>query len=185
MGDISDKLKEEVEKWRNFKRERPTHIEIPGPGQESVWDYPRPPRVEPVDRRIRVEFGGVVVAETTRAYRVIETSSPPVYYLPPDDVRIEYLEPCNHSALCEWKGVSQYWSVRVGPHFAENAAWSYLDPWDGYEAIQDYVAFNASKMDACYVDEHRVVPQPGTYYGGWITPDVVGPFKGEPGTERW
>jgi uncharacterized protein (DUF427 family) len=132
-----------------------------------------------------VEFGGVVVAESNRAYRVLETSSPPAYYLPPDDVQADYLQLTDRTSLCEWKGLSRYWSVRVGPHYAENAAWSYPEPWPGYEAIAGYFAFYAGKMDACFVGEQRVTPQPGEYYGGWITPDIVGPFKGEPGTEHW
>ncbi len=185
MEGVPDELKAEVAKWRNLKRERPARIQTPGPGQESVWDYPRPPRVEPTGRRIRVEFGDAVVAESQRAYRVLETSSPPVYYIPPEDVRTEYLTLSEHEALCEWKGMSRYWSVRVGKRFAENAAWSYPEPWKGYAAIKDHLAFSPRKMDACFVDGHRVRPQPGEYYGGWITPDVVGPFKGEPGTERW
>jgi len=166
-------------------RKRPAQIDPPGPGQESVWDYPRPPRVEPVTQRIRVELGGIVLAESVRAYRIIETASPPVYYLPPGDVRTEYLEPSPRSTFCEWKGRAKYWSVRVGDRFAEDAAWSYPEPEAGYEAIRNYIAFYAGKMDACYVGEYRARPQPGEYYGGWITPDVVGPFKGEPGTEAW
>ena len=185
MTDVPEELRQEVEKWRNLKRERPEHIEVPGPGQESVWDYPRPPRVEAVDNPIRVEFVGIIIANSVRAYRVLETSSPPVYYLSPGDVRTDYLEPSGHSTLCEWKGVGWYWSVRVTDRFVKNAAWSYSQPWVGYEAIKDHIAFNAGKMDACYVGEHRVTPQPGKYYGGWITPDIVGPFKGERGTQKW
>ncbi len=133
---------------------------------------------------MRAQFGGITLADSVRAYRVLETSSPPAYYIPHADIQTEYLEPSDHSSLCEWKGISQYWSIRVGEHFAENAAWSYPEPWPGYEAIQDYIAFYARSLKACFVDEQRVTPQPGEYYGGWITPDVVGPFKGGPGTER-
>lgn len=185
MNEIPEALIEKVLKWRNFKRERPAVIEMPGPGQESVWDYPRPPRVEPVSRRVRVEFAGLVIAESSRALRVLETSSPPVYYLPPADIQIQYLEPSSHSTLCEWKGVSQFWSVRVGERRAVNAAWSYPAPWAGFEAIQNYLAFYPARMDACYVEDERVRPQPGHYYGGWITSEIVGPFKGLPGTESW
>ena len=185
MADVPDELQEGARWWLGSHRGRPQKIAIPGPGQESVWDYPRPPRVERVDQTIRVEFGGIVLAESDCAYRVIETASPPVYYLPPDDVRTEYIEPSGHSSMCEWKGESRYWSVRMGQHLIENAAWSYPEPWPGYEAIAGYLAFYAGKMDACYVGKHRVTPQPGEYYGGWITPDIVGPFKGEPGTGHW
>ncbi len=129
----------------------------PEPGQESVWDYPRPPRTEPTSQRIRVELGGVTIADSTRAVRILETSSPPVYY----------------------------WSIWVGNQVAENAAWSYQNPTPGYESIQGYLAFYAGRIDACYVGDERVEPQPGSFYGGWITSQIVGPFKGTPGTEDW
>jgi uncharacterized protein (DUF427 family) len=157
----------------------------PGPGQESVWDYPRPPRVEESAKHIRVIFNGVTIAETRRARRVLETSSPPVYYIPPDDVRMEYLAPTARTTLCEWKGRARYFSVRVGDRTAANAAWCYPAPTPDFAAIQGYVAFYASAMDACYVDDERVRPQAGDFYGGWITRDIVGPFKGEPGTLHW
>jgi len=185
MSAIPEELRAEVERWRNFPRQRPDRIERPGPGQESVWDYPRPPLVEPVQRNIRVEFGGVIIAGTERAYRVIETSSPPVYYIPQEDIHMEFLIPVQKTALCEWKGISQYWSVRAGRRHVNDAAWSYPDPWEGYALIQNHIAFNAGKMDACYVDDQRVLPQPGSYYGGWITPDIVGPFKGGSGSNLW
>lgn len=171
--------------WRNVKRQRSARIDPAGSGQESVWDYPRPPRVEVVVERICVYFADRILAESVNAYRVIETASPPVYYLPANDVRMEYLEPSNHSSLCEWKGLARYWSVRVDPQLAHDVAWSYAKPDAGFEAIRDCIAFYAGKMDACYVGEHRVRPQPGDYYGGWVTANVLGPFKGEPGTEAW
>ncbi len=180
-----DPYQAEREKWRNFPRGRPTKIEIPGPGQESVWDYPRPPRVEPVRDRIRVEFEGIVLAASERALRVIETSSPPVYYLPPQDVQTVYLAPNRRRSFCEWKGVARYYDVQVGNRRVERAVWSYPEPDESYAAIQGYFAFYASKMDACYVGDQRVIPQPGDYYGGWVTPNIVGPFKGPPGTEHW
>jgi uncharacterized protein (DUF427 family) len=180
-----DEYADEVKKWRDFQRRRPEKIVIPGTGQESVWDYPLPPRIELVSQRLRVEFGGVVLAETEQAYRVLETATPPTYYFPPDDVRTDYLQPSQHQTLCEWKGMARYWTVRVGDRVAQNACWSYPEPFEGYEAIADYVAFYPQKMDACYVGEQRVTAQPGTYYGGWVTPNIVGPFKGEPGTEDW
>lgn len=178
-------LHDEVLKWRNLERDRPKDITIPGPGQESVWDYPRPPRVEPVKKRIHVEFGGVIIANSFKTYRVLETASPPVYYIPQRDIQMKYLEVSSKSTLCEWKGKAIYWTVRVDKDYAENAGWSYRDPWEGYQVIKDYIAFNASKMDACFVGEENVAPQPGEYYGGWITSEIVGPFKGEAGTERW
>ena len=185
MPRASDAYAAEREKWRNFPRVRPANIVVPGPGQESVWDYPRPPRVEPVPHRVRVEFGGIVLADSTAALRVCETSSPPAYYIPPADVEMSCLEPSARTSFCEWKGLASYWSVRVGDRVAKDAAWSYPDPDPGYEAIRDYLAFYPRRMSACYVGEHRVQPQPGLYYGGWVTPELVGPFKGAPGTEAW
>ena len=181
----SDPYEKEREKWRNLQRARPVQIEAAGPGQESVWDYPRPPRVEPVNKRVRVESDGVLLADSTRAYRVCETASPPVYYIPAEDVRMEYLAPTQRSTFCEWKGVARYWTVTLGKRVIHDAAWSYPNPSEGYEAIRDHLAFYAAKMDACIVGDERVTPQPGLYYGGWITPNLVGPFKGEPGSEGW
>lgn len=167
------------------RRQAPPPRVEPLPGQESVWDYPRPPEVEAVRKALRVEFAGVAVAETIHGLRVIETASPPVYYFPPDDVRIELLEPSPVRTVCEWKGVARYWSVRLDDRFAEDAAWSYAEPRPGYEAIAGYFAFYARKMDACRAGSERVIPQEGPFYGGWITSDIAGPFKGGPGTEGW
>ena len=158
---------------------------IPGPGQESVWDYPRPPRVEPTSRHLRVIFGGVVIADTRRAHRVLETSHPPVYYIPPADIRMEYLTPGAGSSFCEFKGRAAYYTVAAGDRRAENAAWYYPSPAPGFEAIAGAVAFYPALMDACYVDGELAEPQPGGFYGGWITADIVGPFKGGPGTRGW
>ena len=185
MALSSEEIERERKRWRALRRERPARIAKPGPGQESVWDYPRPPRVEPVRRRLRVELAGAVLAETRRGLRVIETSSPPVYYFPPADVRSEFLEPSPRTALCEWKGIAHYWSVRIGDRLVVDAVWGYPQPDPRYEAIRNHLAFFPGSMDACYVDEERVVAQPGDYYGGRISAELVGPFKGEPGSERW
>lgn len=184
-NNLSAEDRQKIEEWRAFPRRRPDHIETPGPGQESVWDYPRPPRVEPVPERVRVEFGGQLVADSRRALRVLETAGPPVYYIPPEDVRTEFLEPSPHSTLCEWKGRARYWHLEVADHKGRNAAWAYPQPLEGYEAIRDYIAFYAQRVDAAYVGDEQVRPQPGQFYGGWITSGVVGPFKGEPGSEDW
>jgi uncharacterized protein (DUF427 family) len=157
----------------------------PGPGQESVWDYPRPPRLEETHKHIRILFNGVTIAETRRAKRVLETSHPPVYYLPPEDIKMEYLTRSEGGSWCEWKGQARYYTVTVGGKEARQAAWSYPQPTPGFEPIKDYLAFYARPMDACYVDEELVRPQPGDFYGGWITGDIVGPFKGEPGSGGW
>ena len=166
----------------------PPRIE-PGPGQESVWDYPRPPRVEPVPERIRVVIDGIVLAESERALRVLETAGAPVYYLPRADVRMDLLEASPHSTFCEWKGDAGYWTYVGGSVGAgerrPNVAWSYETPLPGFEAITGYLAFYAQVVDEAWVGEELATPQPGRYYGGWVTSKVVGPFKGEPGTSGW
>ncbi len=166
---------------------RPTYgeIERPGPDQESVWDYPRPPRLESVSRRIRVEHAGLIIADTSRAMRVLETASPPTYYLPPGDVRMDLLMPSLRRSFCEWKGTAVYYSLRVGDRVEADAAWSYPSPERGFVPIAHFLAFYAGKVDACYVGEDKARPQASPFYGGWITPNILGPFKGEPGTEGW
>lgn len=150
-----------------------------------MWEYPRPPRVERTARHLRVEFNGVTIAETESAQRILETRHPPTYYIPPGDVRMEFLVPASASSVCEWKGRANYYDVTVGDRSAPRAAWTYHEPREGFEAIRDHIAFYPGPMDACYVDGERVRPQPGGFYGGWITGDVVGPFKGGPGTSGW
>ncbi len=152
---------------------------------ESVWDYPRPPRVEPTTRRIRIEAGGRSIVDTTHAQRVLETSHPPVYYVPPGDVAPGVLEPNPRRTFCEFKGVAHYWDVVVDGRRLEAAAWSYPEPSSGYGAITDHLAFYPSRMDACFVDDELVTPQEGDFYGGWITSDITGPFKGGTGTSGW
>ena len=185
MANRSEAYRAEQAKWRNVERTRPEGIMVPGPGQVSVWDYPRPPRMESVDARVRVEFEGLTIADTTRAVRVCETSSPPCYYIPPADILMAHVEASQRTSFCEWKGVASYWSVRVGERYAKDAAWSYPDPDEGFEAIRDYIAFYPRRMDACWVGPDRVTPQPGFYYGGWVTPNLIGPFKGVPGSDGW
>lgn len=170
---------------RNWFQSMNTKRIKPGPGQESVWDYPRPPRLEDTSKHIQVIFNQVVVAETRRARRVLETSHPPVYYLPPDDIDLACLVPAGQSSWCEWKGQASYYTVLVGDKQASKAAWYYPDPASPFEAIKHYVAFYPHLMDACTIDGERVRPQAGGFYGGWITRDIVGPFKGEPGTMGW
>jgi uncharacterized protein (DUF427 family) len=155
------------------------------PSKESVWDYPRPPRVEPSVRHVVVEYAGITIADTRRAARVLETSHPPVYYIPPDDVAMRYLTLGDRHTFCEFKGVASYYNLAVGERRVAEAAWTYLEPSLGYESIRGYLAFYPGKVDACFVDEEKVRVQAGGFYGGWITTDIVGPFKGEPGTEGW
>jgi uncharacterized protein (DUF427 family) len=157
----------------------------PGPGQESVWDYPRPPRVEAVPERLRVIVDGITIAATDGARRVLETAGAPVYYIPPEDVRLDLLRISPHRSVCEWKGEARYHSVRLRERTIENVAWSYPDPLPGFESIRDYVAFYAGRVDEAWVGDERATPQPGKFYGGWVTSRVVGPFKGGPGSFGW
>jgi uncharacterized protein (DUF427 family) len=158
---------------------------VPQPGQESVWDYPRPPRVELSHKHIRVVFNGVTVAETDRAIRVLETSHPPVYYIPIEDIKREYLTQNAHQTVCEFKNAASYYNLNVNGKVSENAGWFYANPARGFETIKDAVAFYPGRVDACYVDDEKVQPQEGNFYGGWITSEVVGPFKGGPGSMGW
>ncbi|MFC0386817.1 DUF427 domain-containing protein [Muricoccus vinaceus] len=152
---------------------------------ENVWDYPRPPALEPITKPIRIEFAGRIIAATEGALRVLETSHPPVYYLPRAAFTGCTLEPAPGRSFCEWKGEANYWSIWVGNRVAERAAWSYPDPTPAFAAIRDHLAVYAGAMDRCLVDDEAVTPQPGGFYGGWITRDLKGPFKGEPGTMCW
>jgi uncharacterized protein (DUF427 family) len=154
-------------------------------GQESVWDYPRPPRIERVDRRIAIVLGGETIVDTTDVARVLETSHPPVYYLPASAFVPGALIPTGGTTVCEFKGGASYFDVRGGAELRERAAWTYPVPEDGFDLLLGRVAVYARPMDACTVDGMPVEPQPGRFYGGWITPDVVGPFKGAPGSMGW
>jgi len=158
---------------------------VPGPSQESVWDYPRPPRVEPSTEHVVIRFGGQVVADSRDAVRVLETSHPPVYYLPRAAFAQGVLVEAPGSSVCEFKGVGRYLDLRVGDAVARHAAWYYPEPWPGYEQLLDTVALYPGAMDSCEVDGEPVTPQEGGFYGGWITSRVVGPFKGGPGSLGW
>lgn len=157
----------------------------PGPGQESVWDYPRPPRLESVERRVKVVFGDVTVAYTSRPKRVLETSHPPVYYVPEDDVRMEHLRPAGGGSVCEYKGRASYYDLVTDEREEPRAAWTYPAPEPGFEELEGHIAFYPSLMENCWVDGEKVSAQEGDFYGGWITSEVVGPFKGAPGTAGW
>jgi uncharacterized protein (DUF427 family) len=153
--------------------------------RESVWDYPRPPRVETTDRLVRVEFADRVIAESSRSLRVLETSHPPVFYIPRSDIVASFIRPSTHTSFCEFKGEASYVDVVVEERVAPDAGWEYPDPSRGYEALKDHVAFYPGRVDACFVDGEKVKPQDGGFYGGWITAEVVGPFKGAAGTRGW
>jgi uncharacterized protein (DUF427 family) len=153
---------------------------------ESVWDYPRPPRLEATARRIRVVHEGVAIVDTTRALRVLETSHPPVYYVPSQDVRMDLMEASGaRASFCEFKGLASYWNLRGVSGVVKEVAWSYARPSVSFRALAGYLAFYASRVEECWVDEERVAPQEGDFYGGWITKDVKGPFKGGEGTRGW
>ncbi len=152
---------------------------------ESVWDYPRPPALQLVPLPVRIAFGGGVIAQTEHAWRVLETSHPPVYYLPPDAFLPSTLEETAGSSYCEWKGMARYWTLRAGGRVAVRAGWSYPRPTAAFAALAGHVAVYAGPMDGCHVGDERVTPQPGGFYGGWITRNLAGPFKGVPGSAGW
>lgn len=151
--------------------------------EESVWDYPRPPRIERVDWHLKIEQDGLVIAETRSAVRVLETSHPPCFYLPPDDINFDRLESSPSRTFCEWKGSARYWHLKTEDGLVNDAAWAYADPVD--PIIKDHLSFYAGRVEACYVNGERVVAQEGDFYGGWILSWVKGPFKGGPGTRGW
>jgi uncharacterized protein (DUF427 family) len=158
----------------------------PGPGQESVWDYPRPPRIERVDVSLCVRHGGREIARAAGGWRVLETSHPPVYYLPPESIAHGRLRPAERTSFCEYKGVARHWDVVDGERVVvRDAGWSYPEPAPAFAALAHHVAFYAGRLDECSVGTDRVTPQTGDFYGGWISPAIVGPFKGAPGTWGW
>ncbi|WP_459787367.1 DUF427 domain-containing protein [Alteriqipengyuania sp. 357] len=163
---------------------RPDPI-VPCPGQESVWDYPRPAIAEPSSAYIVIEHRGVRIADTRHAVRVLETSHPPQYYIPPDDIAAGMLERAPGRSLCEWKGQAHYWDVVAGGDRLAKVGWSYPDPTPGFRILTDYVGFYPAPFERITLDGEVVTPQPGEFYGGWITSKVVGPFKGIPGSRFW
>ncbi len=171
--------------WTHTGKTRPPFADEPQPGQESVWDYPRPPALRPDARTVIVAWRGVEIARSTRTVRVCETASPPVFYLPPDDVRTDLLIPAPGGSFCEWKGQAAYWSVRLADgSTAEDVGWSYPDPKPAFASIAGWLSFYPGRLD-CTVDGETVQPQNGGFYGGWVTDELAGPFKGAPGTGHW
>jgi uncharacterized protein (DUF427 family) len=165
--------------WRYRGEDRPLFALVPGPGQESVWDYPRPPRIEPDSRHLQVLYDDRCIAESRAAVRVLETAGPPTFYLPPSEVRLDWLISNGSSSVCEWKGIAVDFDLRDGPR---SAAWTYRETFPEFEAIAGWIAFYPARL-TCLLDGERVRPQPGAYYGGWITDEIVGPVKGEPDCE--
>ena len=152
---------------------------------ESVWDYPRPPRVEPLQARARVEFDGETIADSDSALRVLETSHPPTIYFPRRDVRMDLLRPAAGLSVCEWKGMASYFDVVSAKRMSSNAAWTYNDPRADYRVLAGHIAFYPARVDGCWIGDERVAAQEGDFYGGWITSGITGPFKGGPGTTGW
>jgi uncharacterized protein (DUF427 family) len=180
----SDELQPLRDQWRWRGAERPAFAQVPLPGEESVWDYPRPPRIAADTREVTIHFGDQEIARTRRALRILETAHPPSFYLPFEDVATRFLEPGRGTSLCEWKGAARYWSLVHGERRLVNVAWSYPKPLPGAEQLAEYIAFYPASL-RCTVGGAVVVAQPGGFYGGWITPELVGPFKGSPGSQAW
>lgn len=157
----------------------------PKAGQESVWDYPRPPRIEPFDGHIRIIFNDQIILDTNAAYRILETSHPPTYYLPMGDFKSGVLKPTVGGSFCEYKGMARYFSIVMHSKIANRAAWGYPDVKGTYVALKNCVAVYAQLMDACYVNDEKAKAQDGGFYGGWVTSNIVGPFKGGEGTWGW
>lgn len=173
-------------KWNAVGKPAPEPV---GPGEESVWDFPRPPLPEAVSKRIIVEFAGETIADTTGAWRIVETAGAPVYYLPPADVAISYLMETDDISVCEWKGAAIYYDIKVGDRVSRQAAFAYPDPLDdlgqGYARISKYFGFYAGRVDRATIDGEPVSPQPGGLFAGWVTKSLKGPIKGAPGTGHW
>ena len=180
----SDSLELARAQWRWRGKDRPAFAEVPKQGQMSVWDFPRPPELIRDKREIVVRWGKTLVAQTSGAWAVRETSHPPTFYLPMSDVKKALLRPSGHGSFCEWKGPALYWDLVDGDRCLPRVAWSYPQPLAGAEALANCIAFYAHHLD-CTVDGEKVVPQAGGFYGGWITPDLAGPFKGEHNSYDW
>ena len=179
-----DDLQRAREQWNHRGSSRPEWAIEPGPGQESVWDYHPPPRAEEDTRHVRVALGSTTVAETRNALRILETASPPTIYIPPEHVRTDLLVKAPGASICEWKGSATYWSLDIEGVIAPSVGWSYETPFLEFGKIRGYFSFYPDKVE-CYVDGERVRAQLGGFYGGWVTPEIVGPFKGQAGTGSW
>jgi uncharacterized protein (DUF427 family) len=167
-------------KWRYTGAERPSFAQPPGPGQESVWDYPRPPRIEPADKPLRVMLGDTELARTTRGMRVLETAGAPTFYFPPDDVNTGLLHRTGDSFHCEWKGISE----ELSANGVERAGWVLTQAYPEFRGLLGWYAFYPQEL-ACFVGDERALSQPGGYYGGWVTSNLAGPLKGAQGSGSW
>lgn len=184
MNEIPAWARQARAKWTYRGQRRPDFAVTPKAGEESVWDYPRPPKIVTDDREVVIRLGDCLIARSEQALRVLETAGPPTFYLPRRDVRMEWLAACPGQSWCEWKGEASYWELRTAHQRIEQAAWSYEDPFPGFEAIQGCLSFYPAKLE-CYVGLERAKAQAGGVYGGWVMPEIVGPYKGEPGSEAW
>lgn len=178
MAELPNWAKSARSNWKYYGQKRPSFAIKPKKGEESVWDYPRPPKIEVDSRHVVVKIGELVIAETDNAIRILETASPPTFYLPPTDIHFDALVQAEGESRCEWKGVAKYCSVNAQNQTISQAAWSYPTPFEDYAAIKDHLSFYPTKVE-CFVNGERVRPQPGGFYGGWITNEIVGPVKGE------
>ena len=169
--------------WEYRGQKRPPFAEIPGIDQESVWDYPRPPKTVPCNRTVEVTANDIVIARSQNAVRVLETASPPTFYIPPTDVDWTQLIEIPGTSFCEWKGSATYWALKSDPDKIP-VGWNYPNPSPEFDEIRSYIAFYPGRV-SCFVNGEKVRPQAGKFYGGWITDDIVGPFKGEPGSGHW
>jgi len=170
--------------WEYTSRKRPPFADAPGPGQESVWDYPRPPKLVADKRHIVVQLAGLIIADSRESFRILETAGPPTFYLSPKDVHWELLQPFRCVSVCEWKGTAKYCALKNSAPAHETVGWSYPTAQPPYELIAGYYSFYSGRVE-CFVDDQRVRPQPGYFYGGWVTDEIVGPWKGYTGTESW
>lgn len=152
---------------------------------ESVWDYPRPPRLEVFKGHLRIVYAGIILADTNQALRILETSHPPTYYLPQSDIEMQYFKANPRQSFCEFKGRASYYDLQIAGQNIPQVAWYYPAPNKAYPALKDHLCFYASKVDTCYVNDEKIQAQTGDFYGGWITANIKGPFKGGPGTFGW
>ncbi|MFD2587879.1 DUF427 domain-containing protein [Croceitalea marina] len=183
MKNIPSWLFEARNKWQFTGTKRPDFAEEPKKNQVSVWDFPRPPALVQVQEEVRVFAGETCIVKSKNALAVCETASPPTYYIPPEEVHLELLVPIpKKKSLCEWKGTAKYWALKTSPN--KGIGWSYKNPFSPFEALKDYIAFYPQTLD-CFIGDEKVRPQPGTFYAGWITDHLAGPFKGDPGTGHW
>lgn len=180
MAKAPDWIQQARNKWKFTGQKRPDFANEPEHDQETVWDYPRPPKVDPDSRTVIVKCNSVEIVHSVNSVRILETAGPPVFYFPPTDVDFQYLQKTEESSMCEWKGPATYWDVVLPDNTIPKAAWSYEDPFEEYKSLKSYISFYPALLE-CFVDGERVRPQPGGFYGGWITSEIVGPVKGEPG----